>query len=185
MIRWKLVSQKSVFRTKLFTVKAVNFVNKNGKNKIYYNVERAPAVSIFPLTDSYEIYLISQYRYMLESTVLEAVSGYIEKKETIIAAAKRELMEETGIVAHQWEELSRIEMAASVFSGRVNLLLAKNLYIGKKSLDDDEEISLVKMPLMQAVEKVMLGEINHAASVIGILLLDKLKREKKLFPSRI
>ena len=47
-------------------------------------------------------------------------------------------------------------------------------------LDDDEEISVVKMPLSVAVEKVMTGEINHAASMIGILLLDKLRIQKKL-----
>lgn len=180
MSRWKLVSQKSIFRAKLFDVKQIEFENKNGKKKIHHVVERSSIVSVFPLTDSYEIYLISQYRYTLNKTVLEAVAGHIEKKETVIAAAKRELKEETGIIADQLEEIARIEMSGSVFKSKAHLFLAKGLEIGDNKLDDDEEIALVRMPLSEAVEKVMTGEINHATSMLGILMLDKLRTQKKL-----
>lgn len=180
MSRWKIVSQKTILRAKLFDVKRINFESKTGKKKIHHLAERVPIVSIFPLTDSYEIYLLSEYRYMLKKTVIEAVAGHVEKKETTIAAAKRELKEEAGISAMQLEEIARIEMSGSVFRSKSHLFLAKGLEIGDNKLDDDEEISVVKMPLELAVEKVMLGEINHATSIIGILLLDKLRNEKKL-----
>jgi len=180
MNQWKVVSRKSVFKTKLFDVKEIVFKNKSGAEKIHYVVQRDTFVTILPLTDQYEIYLISQYRHILEKTVLEAISGYVEKKETTILAAKRELKEEAGITAHQLEEIARIEMAGSVFKSRGHLFLAKGLEFGETNLDDDEEISVVKMPLDQAVEKVMMGEIDHSASIIGILMLDKLRKEKKL-----
>ncbi len=180
MSRWKIISQKSVFKAELFNVKEVVFGTKDGKRKIHHVAERVPVVSVFPLTDSYEIYLISQHRHMLQKTVLEAVAGYIKNKETSIAAAKRELKEETGIGAHQLEELARIEMAGSVFRSKLHLFLAKGLEMGDSNLDDDEEIAVVKMPLDEAVGKVMAGEINHSSSMLGILLLDKLRREKKL-----
>lgn len=180
MNRWKLISQKSIFRAKLFDVKQVNFETKNGKKKIHHIAERAPIALVFPLTDSYEIYLVSEYRYMFNRIVLQAVAGHVERNETAIAAAKRELKEEAGIEAAQLEEIARIEMSGSVFRSKSHLFLAKGLEIGDNKLDDDEEISVVKMPLELAVEKVMTGEINHAASMIGILLLDKLRSEKKL-----
>ena len=180
MKRWKLVSQKTILRTDLFDVKQINFETKTGRKKIQHIAERIPVVCVFPITDEYEIYLISQYRYMLGKTVLEAVAGYIEKKESTIAAARRELEEETGITALQFEEIARIEMAGSAFRSKLNLFLAKGLQMGQNDLDDDEEISVVKMPLDQAVEKVMNGEINHSASMLGILLLDKLRLQKKL-----
>jgi ADP-ribose pyrophosphatase len=180
MSQWKIISQKNILKTELFDVKEIKLEDDKGKRKIHHEAERTPIVSVFPLTNKYEIYLISQYRSILKKTVLEAVAGYIEKKETTIAAARRELKEETGIEAQQLEEIARIQMSGSVFKSAVNLFLAKDLEIGDNNLDDTEEISVVKMPLSTAVEKVMLGEINHAASVIGILMLDKLRKEKKL-----
>ena len=180
MSQWKIISQKTILRAKLFDVKQIEFENKNGKKKIHHQAERVPIVSIFPLTDSYEIYLLSQYRYMLKKTVIEAVAGHVEKKETIIAAAKRELKEEAGITAMQLEEIARIEMAGSVFKSTTNLFLAKGLEIGDNKPDDDEEIAVVKMSLSEAVEKVMTGEINHATSMLGILILDKLRAQGKL-----
>jgi ADP-ribose pyrophosphatase len=180
MSQWKIVSQKSVFKAELFDVNEITLEDDGGKKKIHHEAERAPVVSVFPLTNKYEIYLISQYRYMLKKTVLEAVAGYVRKNETMIAAARRELKEETGMDAEQLEEIARIQMAGSVFKSTVNLFLAKGLEMGENNLDDDEVISVVKMPLEQAVEKVMTGEINHASSMIGILMLDKLRSQKKL-----
>lgn len=180
MSQWKIISQKSVFKAKLFDVKEIVFKNKEGRKKIHHNVQRDTIVSVFPLTDSYEIYLISEYRYMLGKTVLEAVAGHMGRRESTIAAAKRELKEEAGISALQLEEIVRVELSSSVFNSKSHLFLAKGLEFGEADLDDDEEISLVKMPLSQAVEKVMTGEINNASSMIGILMLDKLRREKKL-----
>jgi len=180
MNQWKIVSQKTILRAKLFDVRQIEFENKNGKKKIHHQADRIPIVSILPLTDSYEIYLISEYRYMLKKTVLEAVAGHVEKKETTIAAARRELKEEAGISAMQLEEIARIEMSGSVFKSKTHLFLAKGLEVRDNNLDDDEEISVVKMPLEEAVGKVILGEINHAASMIGILMLDKLRMQKKL-----
>jgi ADP-ribose pyrophosphatase len=180
MSQWKIISQKTTLKTELFDVKEITLENNLKKKKIHYEAERVPVVSVFPLTDKYEIYLVSQYRQMLKKNVLEAASGYVKTGESIITAARRELKEETGIEAEQLEEIARLQLAASVFKSKVNLFLAKGLEIGKNNLEEDEEIEIVKMSLKTAVEKVMVGEINHSASMIGILMLDKLRREKKL-----
>ena len=180
MSRWKIVSHKSILKTELFDVKRIDFENGGGEKKTHYEAERTPVISVFPLTELYEVYLISQYRAMLKKISLEAVAGYVKKKETTIAAAKRELKEETGIEAEQLEEIARIEMAGSVFRSKVSLFLAKGLEAGKNNLDEDERIEVVKMPLEAAVEKVMTGEINHSSSMLGILLLDKLRSQNKL-----
>lgn len=180
MSRWKIISQKFVFKAKLFDVKEIELENEAGKKKIHHQAERVPIVSVFPLTNKYEIYLISEYRYMLGKTILEAVAGHVGKKESTIAAARRELKEEAGIEAGQLEEIARIQLSGSVFKSASNLFLAKDLEIGDNNLDEGEEISVVKMPLSEAVEKVIIGEINNASTVIGILMLDKLKKEKKL-----
>lgn len=180
MSQWKIISRKTIFKGELFKVKEIVFKNKKGEKKIHHIAQRDTIVSVFPLTDEYEIYLLSQYRYMAGRKILEAVAGHVDKKETTIAAARRELKEEAGISAAQLEEIARIESSASVFDSKSHLFLAKGLEIEKSNPEDDEEIELVKMPLKEAVEKVMSGEINHATSMIGILILDKLRSEKKL-----
>ncbi len=173
-------SQKTILKTDLFSVKEIKFLSAKGKKKIHHIAKRNPTVSVFPLTDTYDIYLVSQYRDTLGKIALEAVAGFMDKDETSLAAAKRELKEEAGISAAQWEELARIEMASSVFKGINHLFLAKGLEKTLQNLQDDEDIKVVRISLNDAVDKVMSGEINVSSSVIGILLLDKLRKEKKL-----
>jgi len=171
---------KTLVEEKFFTIKDIEVGEKDGE-KIYHKiVEANPTSSIFPLTTKYEIYLIEQYRYFYGKKVLGAISGNIDKGETALAAAQRELEEETGLVATQWELLSQVELSRSVVKRQAYLYLARDLVIGEAHPEEGEDITLVKMPLGEAVEKVFSGEINHAASIIGILMLDKLRKEKRL-----
>lgn len=176
----KITSEKIVYKARFFEVKEQKLLSSTNKKQTYAIVERLPTVSIFPLTDKYELYLISQYRHMFKKRVLEAVGGHIERSETSLAAAKRELKEEAGISASQWEEIARIQKSGSVVKETSHIFLARDLEQGKASPDEGEDIVLVKLFLDEAVAKVTSGEINHAATMIGIFILDSLKREKKL-----
>lgn len=176
----KIISQRPILKNQVIEVMETKLLLANGKKKIHHNVYRRPTVSVFPLTPSYEIYLISQYRYLHGKVFLESMSGFIEPNETSLLAAKRELKEETGLTAVHWLELPVFEIAGSVLSSQLHLFVAKNLTYGKTDFDEDEDITLVKLTLGTAVAKVMQGEINHAASAIGILLLDGLRRKGKL-----
>lgn len=179
MDKWKILSKKKVLQAKLFDVEELK-IDSNSKIKIHHIAKRNPTVSVLPLTSKGEIYLISQYRYMLNKTTLEVMAGFIEKNETPIKAAKRELLEETGIKAKYWKKLIKLEMAGSVFKSNSHLFLARGLVNGLPEPDEDENIKLVKISLEKAVRKVLSGEINHSSSVIGILFLDKIRREGKL-----
>ncbi|HSW88026.1 MAG TPA: NUDIX hydrolase [Candidatus Saccharimonadales bacterium] len=176
----KILSAKPVYHANLFDVIEKEIELRNGKKLTHYNVERHPTVSIFPITEKYEIYLIKEYRYLLGKTVLEAPAGFINPQENTLVAAKRELKEETGITAVQWEKLTSIEIASSVIRAQAHLFLAKELEIGKADPEEDEIIEVIKMPLDEAVNKVMTGEISSGSTIAGIMMLDKLKREKKL-----
>lgn len=180
MNEYKIISQKKVYSAKLFEVREVEIKLPNGTKRIHHVAERVPTISVFPLTNSYELYLVSQYRYLLKKVMLEAVAGFIGKNETSIKAAKRELKEETGIHADQWEEIARVDMASSVFKSKAHLFLAKGLEMGSPQKEVGEDITLVKVSLNDAVNKVLSGEINNSISMVGILLLDKLKKERKL-----
>lgn len=176
----KILSQKTIHKADLFDVAQTKLESANGKKQIHQDVYVRPSVFVFPLTEKNEIYLIYEYRYLMKKTVLSAVAGFINNGETSIQAAKRELREETGLTANHWEEVYRVESANSVVKASSYLFLAKDLEGGERKPEEDEEIKLVKMSLLEAIEKIMIGEINDAKSIIGIFLLDKLKRERKL-----
>lgn len=170
----KILSKKPVFKAELFTVREIE-IEINKKRFIQHDVMRNPVVTVFALNDNNEIYLISQYRRLLERTTLEAVAGFIDEGETPLVAAKRELKEEVGLQASNWRELKVVNIAGSVTKGEAHLFLARGLIIGKPEPEDDEDITQVLIPFEKAVEKVLKGEIDIATTMAGILLIDKLK----------
>lgn len=175
----KILSKKPVFQAELFTVREIE-LEINKKKVTQHEVLKNPVVTVFALTDKNEIYLISQYRRLLERTTLEAVAGFIDEGETPLIAAQRELKEEIGVTAADWTQLKVLNAAGSVVKGQTTLFLAKGLTIGIPEPEDDEDITKVLIPFEKAIEKVLNGEINIAATVAGILLIDKLIQRKKL-----
>lgn len=180
MSRIQVVGKKSVFTAKLFEVEELQIQERNGKKEPYHIVKRHPTVAVFPITDRYEIYLVSQYRHLYDKVMVEAMAGFIEEGETTLRAGKRELQEETGISAGYWEEFARVELAGSVIRATTHLFFAKDLVFGEAAPDEDEEIEVIKLPLRDAVTKVMIGEIQHAPTMTGILMLERLRSEKKI-----
>ncbi len=175
----KTISEKHVFQAELFTVREIE-IEVNKKRFIQHDVIKNPVVAVFAITDNNEIYLISQYRRLFERITIEAVAGFIDKGETPLEAAKRELKEEIGVTATDWMELKVLNTAGSVVKGQTTLFLARGLTIGISEPEDDEDITPVLVPFEKAVEKVLKGEIDIAATVAGILLIDKLIKERKL-----
>ena len=180
MGKWKVASRKKLLKTKFFDVEEEKIILPNGTKHIYKTAVRKPVSMVIPLTEDYEIYMIKQYRYLYNDCLTELVAGHIDDNESPLAAAKRELKEETGLTAKHWEEIKRLEGSASVFKSKVHLFLAKDLEEGKSSPEDGEEIDLIKVPLKKAVEMVMNGEVNTTSVMYAILLLEKLIKEKRL-----
>lgn len=178
----RILSEKTTFKGEenTFEVREVELEFPNKKRATHYIAERVPVSVVFPITSKNELILINQYRYLLKKTIIEAVSGRIDKGETSLAAAKRELLEEAGLIAGGVEELTRIELASSFFRAKATLFIARDLEFVSQDLEESEQIEVFKMPIAEAVKKVADGEIQAASTIIGILMIDKLRREKKL-----
>ena len=174
------LKEKPVLTTDLFTVNETTLTLDTGNTVVHHNIARRPTVIVFPLTPKYEIYLISQYRYLYKKKLLEVIAGFVEGGENPLTTARKELREEGGIEANQLEEFARLQLMASVVKATTHFFVARDLTVGIAHPEEDEDIELIKMPLSDAVAKVMSGEINTSSSVAGILLLDKLRKEKKL-----
>ncbi|OGH06424.1 MAG: hypothetical protein A2W22_06485 [Candidatus Levybacteria bacterium RBG_16_35_11] len=178
MSQWK-IREKTVHKTDLFQIIEQTITGKN-KTKKYEIVERRPTTIVFPLTESFEIYLLSQYRSLFNKTIIEAVSGHVDNSESPFKSAKRELKEEAGLIANTWEELLRVDASASVIRSVMHLFLARDLEETDSSPEEGEEIKIIKMPLSDAIEKIEKREITSGPTVLGLLYIDKLIKEKKL-----
>ncbi len=175
----KILSQRPVFSADLFDVIETKFDLK-GQVYTHHNVNRPPVASVFPITPEGDLYMISQYRYLHKETFLEEIAGHVEKGETPLEGAKRELKEEVGITARKWGKFAEVISAGSVVKNKIHFFLARDLSFGEAAPEVYEEISLVKIPLQDAVSYVLSGKIKNSAAAFGVLFLDVLKREKKL-----
>jgi len=179
-MKGKIISKKKVYQGKFFNVEEQLIEKENGTKDTYAVINRDAVVGIIPFTKNAEIYLVSEYRYLFKKNVLGAIGGHVDKNEDVLEAAKRELKEETGIVAGKWTKLAGIESSASVLNSYATLFLAEDLEFGEASPEESEDIKLVKISINDALEKVLSGEIDNSFTVIGILMLDKLIKDKKI-----
>lgn len=178
VIESKLLSTKKVFQAKHFRVDQI-VVSKEGKEFTKDVVVRVPIVLILPYTRDGDVYLELQWRDALSKTSLEVVAGSVEESEDMLVAAKRELQEETGLTAQTWKKIATWDLSVNM-SAKVHVFIATDLTQGESSLDDDESIEVVKMPLEEALEKITRGEITAANHIAALLLFDKMKREGKI-----
>ncbi len=176
----QVISEKKLLSTGIIDVKRAKVKIPNGKIHTHTNVYRIPSVLVFPLTPTYELYFLLQYRYLHKKVMLETVAGLMNEGESALAGAKRELLEESGITAGKLELFLKLHPFGSGIKTTEYLFLATDLEFGKAQLEEDEEIELIKMPLSDAVKKIETGEICNGAAVAGILYIDRLRREKKL-----
>lgn len=176
----KLLSQKPILTADFFTVFEDHIQLPSGEERVYRSAKREPSVAVFPVDNEGNIYLIDQDRYLLQRRVLEGIGGMIENGLSPLETAKKELKEEAGIEAGEWKDLGSKKAASSILTWDNVFFVAQDLNLGDQELEDSEDIKVVKIPLTEAVAKVMSGEIISSTTIIGILMVDKLRQEGKL-----
>lgn len=132
------------------------------------------AMGIVPVDSEGHVYLVGQYRYTLDEYSWEIPEGGCPLGEDLLEAAKRELKEETGLVASQWQFIGRIHTSNSVTDEEGFIYLAQGLSQHESDPEDTEELTVKKLPLPEAVDMVMRGQITDSVSMAGILLVARL-----------
>lgn len=172
-------SRKPIFTSKYFNLIEANIAH-NDKEATFHYVDRRPFVLIIPLSEKNEVYLLKHYRYVEERDFIEICSGVIEQHEDSLDAAKRELKEETGLTAQKWTRLSTVYPASSFTKSNKTYYLAQELTLGDKELEFSEEIDIIKMPIEEAIKKILDGEIDAEKTVVGVLLVYTLLQKNKI-----
>jgi ADP-ribose pyrophosphatase len=118
------------------------------------------------------ILLVRQYRYAADEYLWELPAGRIDPGEKLLPAAKRELMEETGIRAKKWSKLFSFYASPGFLAEAMNVFLAEQLTFGEAQPEEDEQIEAKFFPLKRAVRMVTSGEIHDAKTMTTVLWLD-------------
>lgn len=166
---WEVKESKTLYKNPWITVREDNVIRPDGKDGIFGVVEMKPGVSVLPLDDEGNVYLTKEYHYAIERETIESVSGGIDGDEGTLNAAKRELLEETGISAREWIDLGFIDPFTSVVVSPNHMFLAKGLEFGEADQEGTESIRVIKVSLREAIEWVMESKITHGATATLIL----------------
>lgn len=112
---------------------------------------------------------MGQYRYALSTYSWEIPMGGGPLEEGILHAAQRELREETGLEAKQWDKILHLHTSNAVTDEEGYVFLARELTQHETAFDETEDLKIMRLPFEGALQKVLLGEITDAISVAGLL----------------
>ncbi len=174
----KVQSSETTYKAKYFQIKKKTF-ERNGKTFTKDFIERNPVVMIIPYTTDGQIYLESQYRDAHARTGIEVIAGNMEAPFDPLENAKRELKEEAGLTAAKWKLIAQWEISPNM-KAPLYIYAATDLTEGEQELDIDEEIDIVKMPIEEAIKRVMDGTMDIAVEITPLLFFEKLWKEGKL-----
>ena len=149
----------------------------DGGESVREYVRHNGAVCIVPLTDDGHVVLEKQYRYAVGRELTEIPAGKLDSPdEEPLAAAVRELKEETGATAREMEYIGDYFGSPAIMGEKISMFVARGLSFGERNLDDDEFLDFFEMPLEEAVEAVLKGEITDGKTQAGILRAAMMKK---------
>lgn len=156
------------------TVQCDNVALPDGKITQREYIRHPGAVVILPLFDDGSVLLERQFRYPLDRVFIEFPAGKLDAGEDPLNCAKRELQEETGYTATDWQFVCTIHNAIAYSDEHLDLYFARGLVAGPRKLDDGEFLETFSSPLAQLLEWIRMGQITDVKTIIGAFWLEKL-----------
>lgn len=159
----KKVRRKQVYDGKLFDVVIENWGEREREV-----VEHPGSVTIVPVDADGRVVLTRQFREAARKELLELPAGMLDPGEVPLAAAQRELAEETGLHGGEWRQLRMIHPSPGVLREAVTIFVAEGLEEGESKLEGSEDIEVVR--LSPAELEARLDELEDAKTLVGVLL---------------
>ena len=151
--------------------------------KTYCILDVGRTVAVVPLLDADRVVLVRQYRHVAGRDSWEIPGGGVGPDEEVLAAAQRELREEAGYRAAQFEHLTTFQPSNAYVDETAYLYLATGLVPDPLPADADEVFVVSPVALEQAVRMALAGEIFDGLTVAGLLAADRLRRTGQLPPA--
>jgi len=170
---WTINKSACKFKSPLIELYEDDVTRPDGRPGQYFTVRVKAGVTVLALDDEGCVHLAKEFRYAVGRECVEAVGGAVDEGEEPMDAARRELREELGIEAEELIPMGRIEPMTSIVVAPAHQFLARGLQFREPQQEGSERIQRVKMPLEEAVRRVMAGEITDPSS--GALILKALE----------
>ncbi|MBV6443353.1 MAG: NUDIX hydrolase [Haliscomenobacteraceae bacterium CHB4] len=175
---WKTLSVRNAYENPWIRVEHRDVLNPAGGPGIYGVVHfKNTAIGIVPLDEEGYTWIVGQYRYTLERYSWEIPEGGGLVGSDLLEAARRELLEETGITARIWTPLLEMHTSNSVTNEYGIAYVAQDLELGKAQPEETEQLQVRRLPFSEVVDMVMRGEITDALSMIAILKANEWLRQ--------
>ncbi len=169
---WIPQSSRQIFENPWLSLHEDEVINPGGGISHYGKINfKNLAIGIIPLDEDNNTWLVGQYRYVPDCYSWEIPMGGGPLTIDPLESARRELKEETGLIADDWQELMKLHTSNSVTDERGLVYVARDLTQGETDFEEAEDLLIQKVSLDEAIERVMSGEITDAISVAGILKL--------------
>ena len=173
---WTTTSTKLIYENPWIRVREDQVINPSGGTGIYGVVMfRNRAVGVVPVDDQDHTWLVGQYRYPHDTYEWEIPEGGCPEGEELIDCARRELLEETGLVAERYELIAEMQLSNSTTDEDAFLFLATGIRQTEASPEETEKLEVRRVPLDEAIRMAMNGEIRDAMSVAALLKIALLR----------
>lgn len=166
----KVVSRQRVYEGRVVTLDVDHIEEPGGHSSIREVIRHGGSVAVVPVHADGSISLVRQFRHPAGGAVWEVCAGLREKGESLEAAARRELEEETGLTGGTVEPLVAFHVSPGYCEEFVSLFRATGQTSGPQRPDGDERIEVRAFPLEQARAMAADGRIHDAKTILAILL---------------
>jgi ADP-ribose pyrophosphatase len=176
-LKAKLVSSKLAYKGKVFNVYNDTVIEPGGHRNTRDVIRHNGSVVILAVDGSKnpkdpDIILERQYRHAAGRFLIELPAGRIDAGEAPLAAAKRELIEETGFRARQWKLLTQYFASPGFLGEWMQIYLARDIREGIAKPEPDEHIEIHRIPLSEALRLIATNQIHDGKTLIGLSLYD-------------
>lgn len=167
---WTTLKSQIAYDNPWIKVTHQDVLNPAGNPGIYGVVHfKNIAVGIVPIDREGNTWLVGQYRYTLDQYSWEIPEGGCPLGKSPLEAAKRELLEETGISGLKWTKILDFHLSNSVTDEIGEAYLAEDLSFGEATPEETEQLEVKKLPFDEALEMVFRGEITDSLSVMALM----------------
>jgi 8-oxo-dGTP pyrophosphatase MutT (NUDIX family) len=178
---WTVIDESVIYDNKWIRLTEYNVLNPSGNKGIYGKVHfKNKAIGIVVLDEELNTYLVGQYRFVLNEYSWEIPEGGGPLEDDALDSAKRELKEETGLVAEEWTVLMDMHLSNSVSDEHAIIFLARDLRQEEAMPEETEQLVVKKLPFEEVYKMVDSGAITDAMAVAAILKVKLMLLEGKL-----